>query len=160
MAKSRFVVRHYRESGRLGTACPHQRGNGVPVGIANLAGTGLPLHIDNFIAGRDHGDARGAKYPNLCHPHSREQANLLGPDAPAGLQNRCALPEILALVQDVGSERHRFRHFDVRRIEVVRVLHHDDRVCARRQKSAGWDQNRRAGLHSGVGLLAHFDAAG
>ena len=69
--KGRFVIGHDGKARRLGSACPHQSGDGVPVGIANLAGTGLPLHFHNLIACRDHGHTRAPKYPHLRNAQRR-----------------------------------------------------------------------------------------
>ena len=142
------LVRKGAERHRFAAGFGDRRGNDRAVAVIDAARTKRPAGLDQFVAGRQHGDTRPAHDFDRGKAARREHADFARADMRSPAQQRLAARNVGAGIGDELSARHRAAQFDDRRGIVVHefgVLDHHHGVGAARNDAAGRDGGCGAG---------------
>ena len=143
----RLVVRDGAVEDGLAAVLGHRGADDRAVGVVDRRRRQRPARRDQLVAGREHADARTAEHRDGGEAAGGEHADLARADDGAAPQQGLASRDVRAGEADelAGRRRAPHRNARLRRILIrVRLLDHDDRVGAARDRRAGGDGRRRA----------------
>ncbi len=142
-----FVVGNGPEEHGLAAVLVDRGGDDRTVGIVDRSGRKNPAGLNQFVAGRDHGNPRLARDSHLGNAAGGEHADLARADDGPGAQQGLAARNVGARIRHELPRRDGAPHVDPIRARRLGVLDHDDGVGAARQRTAGRDRRCGASRH-------------
>ena len=143
-----LVVGKAAERHRLAAGLRHRRRDDRAVGIVDRRRPQRLARRHQFVAGREHRDARPPHDVDLGDAAGREHADLARADARAAPQHHLAARDVGAGIGDELARRGGAAHIDggVGAFDQLGLLDHHDGVGAARHHAAGGDGGGGAGL--------------
>jgi hypothetical protein len=138
------------ERHRLTAGFDDRGGDDGAVAVIDAGGRQRPAGLDQFVAGREHGDARAPHHVDGSEPARREHADFARADARAAAQQRFAARDIGAGIGNELAARRGAAQRDGRRdlgFDQFGMLDHHHRIGTARDDAAGRDRGRGAGQH-------------
>ena len=153
----RFVVRQGAAKHRFAAVFRHCCSHNGSVGVVDLCGRKTGAGLNEFIAGRQNGDARPARHRRLGDAAGRQHADLARPYERAGAQQNFAPRDVGARVRNELPGRGRTSQIDRVGARGLRVFDHHHGVCAARHGTTRRNRRRGSAFDENPRLVAASD---